>query len=137
MYLNLKFNVWLEWKDSRLEFQNLREDFYQNQISDEIAAKLWIPQPVFENSYEREKINYVPTDSFIMLDGNGKSKEAPLSKMDEAKMFDPITTNILMKTTHLLKFKCDFDLRYFPFDHQTCFIKVKSKLFLMSFFVSF
>ena len=61
MFILLKFNVWLQWKDNRIESQNLKEDYFQNQISDDVAMSLWIPQPVFSNSYDRNRIQYIPT----------------------------------------------------------------------------
>ena len=59
-----------------------------------------------------------------MLTKNGHWKEAPLHQMDEARIFNPNETDILMQTVHLLKFKCSFDMYFFPFDHQTCFVTV-------------
>ena len=121
MFILLKFNVWLQWKDNRIESQNLKEDYFQNQISDDVAMSLWIPQPVFSNSYFRSRIQYNPTASFLMLIRNSTSHEAPTSQMDEARVFE---TELIMKTIHLLEFRCDFDLKYFPFDYQTCYVQV-------------
>ena len=69
-------------------------------------------------------MRYQSESSFLMLTKNGHWKEAPLHQMDEARIFNPNETDILMQTVHLLKFKCSFDMYFFPFDHQTCFVTV-------------
>ena len=123
MYFSLKFNVWLGWIDYRLGFQNLNKVPYKNEIH-EFAEKIWKPQIVFENNLQRKILRYQSESSFLMLTKNGHWKEAPLHQMDEARIFNPNETDILMQTVHLLKFKCSFDMYFFPFDHQTCFVTV-------------
>ena len=124
MFFSLKFNVWLQWVDVRIGVQNLYEATFLNKLSDGMALDLWTPQLVFQNTNERNTIKYVPSSSVIMLVKNGSSQEAPLSQIDEALVYSPKETKLLMKTIHFLDFKCDFDLLYFPFDLQTCYVLV-------------
>ena len=121
---SLKFNVKLHWNDYRLEFQNLKENHFQNQLSDDMALNLWVPQPVFENSYHLTSIQYIPSVSFIMIVKNGSSQESPLTQLEEARISSSRDTKLFMKTNHFLSFKCDYNLRYFPFDYQICYMKV-------------
>ena len=123
MFFSLKFNVWLKWNDGRLGFQNLREDFFQNEVPKKVARKLWTPQLVFENNNEGKLLAYEPS-SVLMVFKDGDSKVPPLMQWDEARVYDPNNTDFLMMTPHFLKFKCDFKLDYFPFDSHTCSIQV-------------
>ena len=126
MSFSLEFNVLMQWKDYRLGFQNLKEYYFQNQVTDEKALSLWTPQPVFSNTYSRKTVQYTPSTSILMLVGNGSSHEAPLTQLDEAKVYYTKETELRLKTSHYLDFKCDFDLKYFPFDYQTCFVEVST-----------
>ena len=127
MTYSMKFNVWLEWTDGRIQFQNLNDESHLNKISDEVAMNIWIPKPVFQNNKNRAAIKYEPSSSVIMLIKNGTSGASPLLQMDEAKVFKSEETKLRMRTIHFLDFQCDFNLQYFPFDHQTCFVEVISK----------
>ena len=105
MFFSLKFNVWLQWVDVRIGVQNLYEATFLNKLSDGMALDLWTPQLVFQNTNERNTIKYVPSSSVIMLVKNGSSQEAPLSQIDEALVYSPKETKLLMKTIHFLDFK--------------------------------
>ena len=124
MFFSLKFNVWLEWKDERLSFQNLKKDYFLNKITDDTAMDLWTPKPAFENNLDRPAIRYDPSSSVIFLARNGTSFGAKLSQLDEAMVYNSSETKLRMKTCHFMSFKCHFNLNYFPFDHQTCYIEV-------------
>ena len=124
MLFTMNFNVWLKWVDERLEYQNLKESLFQNVVPQEMANQLWQPLLVFGNMNERQRLEYVPSSSVMMLVKNGIGKEAPFSHLDEAIVYNSNETEIVLRHIQLSKFKCDFDLRYFPFDKQTCFVKV-------------
>ena len=127
MYFALKFNVWLQWMDDRLTYQNLKKQYNQNTIPAQQANQLWKPRLNFENSLDTETIlKYNPLSSSLMLMRNGCWVKAPLNQLDEAEIFHSNETELLMRTAHFLKFKCQFELYFFPFDHQMCFVKVTS-----------
>ena len=122
----MKFNIWLKWSDDRLVFQNLKEHFAHNEISESVKNKLWAPPLLFENNHNRFGETYLELDpqTSIMIDRNGPSKVAPFTQLDEARIYNSTVTEIISKTLKSFKFKCSFDMTYFPFDHQTCFVKV-------------
>ena len=127
MYFSMKFNVWLQWMDDRLAYQNLKKEYYQNTIPANQANQLWKPMLRFENSLNTENIlKYDSLSSYLMLKRNGGWKEASLDQFDEAEIFNSNETEFLMRTAHSLKFKCHFDLYFFPFDQQICFVQVMS-----------
>ena len=128
MSFSLRFNVWLRWIDKRLGYQNLNEDHYQNVVTEKTATNIWKPLLVFDNSMPQQVLHskYDPASSDMLVMRHGESKEAPLSQWNEAKVYNSSETEILWRTVHLLKFTCQFHLHYFPFDHQTCFVQVRS-----------
>merc|ERR1711974_567455 len=52
-------------------------------------------------------------------------KVAPLDQAFDAKVYESNETEIIWMSTHLLKFKCQFDLYYLPFDNQTCYVELE------------
>ena len=124
MYFSLRFNVWLKWVDERLQYQNLDEDAYENVVPEMVAAQLWLPTLYFKNSIEGQILNY-DSSSEIMIFRNGDSKQAPLSQLNEAKVYNSSETQLKWtKFNQFKKFKCKFNLYYLPFDDQTCLVEV-------------
>ena len=124
----MKFFVQLTWVDERLAFQNLNQDAFQNSIPWKTAMKLWKPDLIFANHNERnpdrQTLKYSPSSSLLIIK-NGSGSESDLSQIDEASIYNSNETLLSMTTVHYLKFRCNFDLTDFPFDRQTCFIKVR------------
>ena len=128
LYLTLKFKVWIKWKDTRLQYEDLKTHHFKNSIRENVALKLWKPALLFENHRERDNekqvLKYSPLPSIMMLVKNGHGKEAPISQIYETKLYSPNETELLWRSRHYMRFKCDFNLFYFPFDHQTCYVRV-------------
>ena len=112
-----------------MSFQNLKESYIENEMSDTEASKIWTPILVFDNSPTRGLIQYIPGKGVIRIKRNGPSHEAPLRQPDEARVYKSNDTKIVLRKFFALKFKCHFNMKYFPFDKQTCFAKVKTLLY--------
>ena len=119
----MKFNVWLKWMDNRLQYQNLKPNTYLNIVPSELSSKLWKPTLAFVNNNEGQIVKY--SKSVMMLTGGAQAQEPSFNQRNEAKVYNSNETEILMMSSHFLKFKCDYDLQYIPFDHQTCYVEVK------------
>ena len=94
-----------------------------------MANKIWKPKLIFKNSYESQVLNYDPKSSDLLLLRNGNSTKAPLSQVDEARVYKPNETHIWWRSRHLKSFKCHFDLYYIPFDNQICNVQVRTVKF--------
>ena len=91
-----------------------------------MANKIWKPKLIFKNSYESQVLNYYPMSSDLLLLRNGNSTKAPLSQVDEARVYNSNETQIWWRSRHLKSFKCHFDLYYIPFDNQICTVQVRA-----------
>ena len=129
MYVSIKFVVWLRWKDDRLIYQNLDNEYYLNRMAVKDAERLWKPSIVFKNSNENQMLEFNPSSGFF-VEKDGEGKEAPLGQMFEGMNYPPKQTAIIWKSVHLLKFRCHFDLFYLPFDNQTCYVEVSFLAYL-------
>ena len=121
--------------DERLKFQNLKKSSFQNEIPQKLAVELWKPYLYFENHNENKRENqllgYIDGFTSMMIKRNGTGKQVQLSHINEAMNYSSRDTKILMHSFHFLKFTCDFDMHYFPFDHQACFVQVFYKLYFL------
>ena len=51
----LKYRMTLKWKDSRVEYRNLKEETYLNTLGTDEAGKIWYPRVVFSNTRDTEE----------------------------------------------------------------------------------
>ena len=132
MYFSLKFLVRLKWIDDRLVYQNLNKDHLQNSVPWQMAhSELWTPVLIFDNHNERNPERHTlkhTSATSTLIYSNRSSQQADPSQLDEAKMYYSNETRLSMQTLHFLKFHCDLDMTDFPFDQQTCFVKVSKFL---------
>ena len=126
MYFSLRFVLWSKWFDSRLLYENVDEEYWKNKVTEEKAKKLWTPLIVFKNNMEGKILTFDPSSSdlFLSQQGSRRNNTTPLSQFHEAKVSSPNETAIYWRSEHLLKFKCQFDMFYLPFDTQTCLVEV-------------
>ena len=131
MHFSMKFNVWLKWLDDRLQYQNLNQNKYWNSIPTDMSVLLWKPLLIFENNDQRRILKYDSLSSVMMLLRNGHARENSVTEPEEARLYNSNETEIVLRTLHFMRFKCDFDLHYFPFDEQTCYTEVSRLEFLL------
>ena len=55
----LKYRMTLKWKDSRVEFRNLKQENYLNTISTYEAGKIWYPRVTLYNTRDTEETKVV------------------------------------------------------------------------------
>ena len=125
-----KFDIMVRWHEYRFQnLLNLRGDpksSHQNSLSDNISKQLWIPPIEFSNSQgERAFLKYESGKSVIeVVKSQNSSRPAGYDSFHEARIFDPTQNEMKLMNGYKMPFSCNFDLNYFPFDVQNCFIKV-------------
>ena len=60
----LKYRLTLKWKDSRVQFRNLKKENYLNSLGPEEAGKIWYPRVVFYNTRDTEETKVL--NKFVM-----------------------------------------------------------------------
>ena len=55
----LKYRMTLKWKDSRVEFRNLKQENYLNSVGTDEAGKIWYPKVIFYNTRDTEETKVV------------------------------------------------------------------------------
>ena len=53
--MGLQFRMTLRWKDSRVDFRNLKGEHFLNTVGRDDAAKIWYPKVTFYNTRGMEE----------------------------------------------------------------------------------
>ena len=113
----------MEWFDSRLQMQNLKDDNDLNIVTQEEMRDPWKPTVIFKNHKDRKRIKYDENASLaIRKEGNGTFNSQ--TDLDTAQVFEGSENPIVYKRPYSVDLECDFNLRSYPFDTQECFIEL-------------
>ena len=121
MSFSAKFNLAVEWFDSRLTWNNLNDDKYLNILDQNTVKNLWVPKVIFENTEDKFE---TPLDGKARLIVEKKEKYtlADETETEETAYYKGSENSIEYSRDFYLRFKCDYELRYYPFDRQVCSI---------------
>ena len=110
--------------DWRLTFVNLKKNNLQkNIIGREEREEIWIPNLVFDNSVDDVQISNDPFSSLI-VNATGNSTFTSNNKLQEDEQYDGAGIGIIYSREYKMTLFCDYEQQNYPFDSQTCFIKV-------------
>ncbi len=123
MSFSVKIHIKLEWFDSRLVFNNLRDEM--NLVDSAIQQRLWIPKLVFSNSLPLFQIAN-DADSVAKIKKEGIPLPRDKNDLHENKLYSGSSNPVSLERNIDLNLRCNFDFFFYPFDHQACSIMVKS-----------
>ena len=118
-YLELKFRITFQWKDARLLFYNIKTDEKMNSLTLDEQLAIWTPTIVFWNTKEQLRtVNDKNTFATVQREGNGSiiGKESN----EDIEVFTGNENTIVMSRVYSIKFFCEYNMRWYPFDQQTC-----------------
>ena len=118
-YLEVKFKISLEWQDARVMFYNIKTDEKMNSLTLTEQLSLWTPTIVFWNTKEQLRtLNDKNTFASIRRDGNGSIIEKEIN--EDIEVYPGSQNVITVSRVYSIKFFCEYDMRWYPFDEQTC-----------------
>ena len=118
MKFEMKFNLLVDWIDSRLTWMNLLTNKSLNLLFDDEIAKMWVPTLVFRNT-EQEVKTTADNDSMILID-KVSSFKTDLFDLYETAYYSGSQNPISYSRKYTQEFLCQFELKKYPFDTQTC-----------------
>ena len=122
--LQLKFNLRMTWVDARLNFYNIKLKETMNVISRDELNKIWLPQIIFDNTEEGQiTINDDKASATINRTGQGTGSDTSIS--EDIDIYRGSENSITLSRLYNIDFFCDYDMRWYPFDAQTCFMVMK------------
>ena len=118
-FVELKFSISLQWMDARVQFYNIKEDETLNSLSLDEQTSLWTPTVVFSNTKNQLKtIN--DENSFASIRRLGKGSIVERKVNEDIEVFQGKENTITFSRVYSIKFFCEYQMQWYPFDQQTC-----------------
>ena len=125
-YLKLKFKLSIQWKDARVSFYNIKPDETMNSLSLEEKKALWIPTIVFFNTEKQLKsVNDENTSGSIKRSGNGTLIDREVN--EDILVYSGTENEITMARVYSIEFFCEYQMMWYPFDQQVCYMEMLSE----------
>ena len=124
MQVGLTFDLHQKWNDSRLTFSNLNIEG-TNRVRYKTRRQMWIP--FYRISFSNALLGQVYRGSSEEMEIFALSDPFPMKSDDAAQniLYDGSRITTSFKKRLRISFKCTFELRYFPFDKQSCTFVLK------------
>lgn len=119
--IHLKFQIILEWKETRATFLNLKHDTTLNTLTDEDINRLWLPLVIYDNTDQEETTRpgspweWMTT---VTITREGEFTRSGMEEVDEAEIFQGRENRLTMYQTYTHEFQCVYKLTRYPFDTQ-------------------
>ncbi|XP_059095252.1 uncharacterized protein LOC131890013 isoform X2 [Tigriopus californicus] len=117
----VQYQLNLKWFDPALTFANLKENSILNAITVDMMDDIWLPQITFENTKQKDVTQFDKTAfGYVVLKGSKSYQPRVLSN---THTYQGSENPIVMKRIYSTVFSCDYQLRYYPFEKQECFME--------------
>jgi len=118
-YLKLKFRLSLNWRDARVSFYNIKSEEVLNSLSLEEQLMLWTPTIVFWNT-EKQLKSINDENSFASIRKNVNGTIIDRTVGEDIEVYSGEENEITFSRVYSLKFDCEYQMAWYPFDIQTC-----------------
>ena len=114
----LHFRLEVQWFDKNVQFDFLKDQYYDNALSEELKNKIWIPKIRFYD--EIDTINTYTSEIFVT-----KLQKAELNgeidRLDIREVYKGSENPFNIALEKRIKFTCLFDnIKFYPFGEQIC-----------------
>ena len=127
--INGKFGVNIRiiqsWLNPQFQYLNLQRHEDQNILSENDKEKMWIPYTVFANVKNLGKIMRTHRRDFLKItpDSKFEFKRGSRYEFMNSRIFSGSENALKFEREFDTEWNCDFNLGWFPFDSQVCFLK--------------
>ena len=117
--ISLKFRLEQKWRDSRLQYYNLKKDEELNTLTLSEKKKIWVPTILFSNTRE-DFTSKNDKQAFAKVKQFNKGSLLGLETNEDILVYKGSENEIKINRIYEIDFLCDYDMRYYPFDIQVC-----------------
>ena len=120
-FIEVKLKISLQWMDARVLYYNIKPDEKMNSLTLEEQLALWTPTIVFWNTKNQLRtVNDKNTFGSIRREGNGSIIEKEVN--EDIEVYTGSENFITISRVYSIKYFCEYDMRWYPFDQQICTI---------------
>ena len=126
--IHLQFQISLQWKENRVQYQNLKEKTSLNALTEEDIETIWLPLIVYDNTDQKEVTRlgaFWEWATRVTVTREGNFTRASIEEVDEAEIFEGAENRLTMNQTYTWEFQCKYELQRYPFDAQVILADVK------------
>ena len=119
--ISFKFQISMEWKENRVTYRNLKEDWTINTVREEDVKTLWLPLVIYTNTDQQETTRLGEKwewSTIMHVLKQGDHSRNSFSELDEAYVFKGEENSLRMEQIYTRPFQCVFKLSKYPFDTQ-------------------
>ena len=119
--IELQFQIRLEWKENRAEYQNLKNESYLNALSLDEINTLWLPLVIYTNTDQQETTRLgccVEWSTYVLVRREGEFRRSGFEVLDETEVFKGEENSLVMVQSYTHEFQCVYQLERYPFDTQ-------------------
>ena len=114
-----QFELFLKWKDSRINFWNLKFDKKLNALVPREKALIWTPVMVMDNTDKKTR-TVTDDETVITILREGEFVRSPLSTLDNIYIFKGEENSIEFSRVFEERWICEYSMNWYPFDTQKC-----------------
>ncbi|CAB4058402.1 GABRR [Lepeophtheirus salmonis] len=124
--LEVRYQLKLKWRDSRIIFYNLIND-KRHILTDNEINRIWSPLLMFEKSVEEDKIllDKKGIQITVLKDPNATGYPNSIEDLYEKTYYKGSDVQLIATIENNLKIYCNFNFRNYPFDTQNCSIEIR------------
>ena len=119
--ISLKFRLAETWRDSRLQYFNLKEFEELNTLTISERKKIWVPSILFSNTKE-DFTSKNDEKAFAKVKRQNRGSLLSLETNEDVLEYKGSENDIKINRVYEVDFMCDYDMKFYPFDIQVCTI---------------
>ena len=137
--LKTQFNLYISWFDFRLKIFNMKTNFNFNTLTKEEKNSIWVPilvfrivpfvrlikriNNVFFSNTEEKDTTLNDDKSFTVAERTSDFEYSDESIKDNIYVFKGSENPFVMSRVYDVNWICEYDMSWYPFDTQTCYMK--------------
>ena len=119
--ISFKFQISMDWKENRVTYRNLKEEWTINTVREEDVKMLWLPLVIYTNTDQQETTRLGEKwewSTIMHVLREGDHSRNSFAEVEEAYVFKGEENSLRMEQIYTRPFQCVFKLSKYPFDTQ-------------------
>ena len=104
-----------------MRFRNLKDEVHHNSFLPADTDSIWVPKLIFSNT-ENKPSTVIDENVKLFVEKLGSSKGSSTTEIERIEYFDGKDNPLFLKRFYNQRFLCDYQLSWYPFDVQHCYM---------------